>query len=389
MRAPPFPGRASPSAADPAAGFALLRGLALYLLSVVTAMAALVAWPMRSSPATALLVAAAGAAGLVAGEAAATAASEAQRTWRARGRLLSGIAYAALVALAVLIASAVPEPALLAREALLFAALQPILLVVAGALADVRLALANALALVVLAAVRGGPAAAVAVVAALVSIATFLLADNSVRMLGAYAARRGPAPRVVLRDGLAVVAPVAAGLVVLLWMAPPRPWAGVRWTSGPPDALPPRLYVVLFLAALLGAGAVGLAAQLLRRRQRKPPPTEDLVDVVVIEDEPLPYPAPSRGAAIPGSRGDVVRAYLAFLRVAARRGRPRRGSATPLEYAASLGRVAGLPLLTTLFMDARYGAEDPPLESVAAAEKASAQAVRDLAARGRRRPGRA
>ena len=34
-------------AEDPSAGFALLRALALYLVSVLTAMAALLAWPMR------------------------------------------------------------------------------------------------------------------------------------------------------------------------------------------------------------------------------------------------------------------------------------------------------------------------------------------------------
>ena len=53
---------------DPSAGFALLRALALYLVSVLTAMAALVAWPWAASLATALLVAPAAAGALVVGE---------------------------------------------------------------------------------------------------------------------------------------------------------------------------------------------------------------------------------------------------------------------------------------------------------------------------------
>jgi hypothetical protein len=51
---------------------------------------------------------------------------------------------------------------------------------------------------------------------------------------------------------------------------------------------------------------------------------------------------------------------------------------TPAEYAVSLGRVAGLSRLTELFMDARYGPDEPPAESVAAAETAADEALRDL-----------
>src|SRR5439155_24475982 len=117
---------------------------------------------------------------------------------------------------------------------------------------------------------------------------------------------------------------------------------------------PKHVYVLVFFTSLLGAGAVGLAAQFLRRRQRTPPPAEDAVDVVAVEDEALPDVGPSRPAVMPGSRGAVVRAYVAFLGTAARLGRPRRPDLTPLEYASSPGGVAGLARLTELFMDARY-----------------------------------
>lgn len=363
---------------DPAAAFALLRGLALYLLSVLTTIAALVAWPLRSSLGTALLLAAVSAVALVAGEAASAAAAEVQRTWRARGRLLLAVAYAAMVAVAVLVGSAVPEPAVLARLAVAFGAVQPALLLIAGAMADVRPALVNALALVALCALRGGPVAALASIAAFVLLATFLLGDNAARILGAYAARRGPPMDLVLREGLALVAPVAIALTLALAVVPPRPWARVRWTSGPAADLPRQAYVLLFFASLIGAGAVGLAAQFLRRRQRTPPPTEDLVDVVAIEDELLPDAGSERREDIPGSRGAVVRAYVGFLRAAARAGRPRASAATALEYASSLGAVTGLPQLTALFMDARYGPDDPAPPSVAAAQAAADAAIRDV-----------
>ena len=82
--------------------------------------------------------------------------------------------------------------------------------------------------------------AALAAIAAFVLIALFLLADNASRILGAYGARRGPQTELVLREGLSLIAPVTAVLVLMLWIAPPQPWAGVRWRSGPPTELPGR-----------------------------------------------------------------------------------------------------------------------------------------------------
>jgi hypothetical protein len=284
-----------------------------------------------------------------------------------------------MIAIALFVASAVPEPAVFARQAVVFAALQPAFLLVAGAMADVRLVLVNSLVLVVLSSLRGGLVAALAAIAVFVLVALFLLADNAVRILGAYAARRGPGIELVWREGLSLLAPVAAGLALLLAIAPPQPWAGVRWKSGPPTDLPRQVYALIFFVSLVGAGAVGLAVQFLRRRrQRLPPPPEDVVDVVAVEDEVLPEAGPSRRTIIPGSRGAVVRAYATFLAAASRLGRPRRSDATPAEYAVSLGRVAGLSRLTELFMDARYGPDEPPLEAVAAAETAAEEAVRDL-----------
>lgn len=382
---------AAPPLADPAAAFALLRGVALYLLSVLTAMGALFAWPLASSPGTALIVALAAAAALVGGEAGAAAAAttDVQTTWRARGRVLFAIGYAAVVAIAVMIAASIPEPRVLARGAVAFAAVQPALLLIAAAMGDVRPALTNALVLVVIAALRGGAVAALTAIAAFVLTATFLLADNAVRILAAYAARRGPAMAIVLREAITLVVPVAVVLAALLWLAPPRPWVSVRWTSGPPGELPRRFYVAVFLASLLGAGAVGVAVHFLRRRRHKPPPTEDVIDAMAVDDEPLPERRDARRPTIPGRRGLVVRSYVSFLHGAARRGRPRHADATPREYEASLGQVAGLPRLTALFMDARYGPDDPSAESVAAAEASAEQALRDMAARARsrRRPG--
>ena len=84
---------------DPSAGFALLRALALYLVSVLTAMAALVAWPWAASLATALLVAPAAAGAPVAGELAAPSVAAAQPPWPPRGGLRDRVR--AMIAIAV------------------------------------------------------------------------------------------------------------------------------------------------------------------------------------------------------------------------------------------------------------------------------------------------
>jgi hypothetical protein len=87
-----------------------------------------------------------------------------------------------------------------------------------------------------------------------------------------------------------------------------------------------------------------------------------------------------RRGIIPGTRGAIVRAYVAFLTAAARLGRPRSLDATPAEYAAALGPLGGLAHLTDLFMDARYGPDDPRPESVAAAQGAADEAIRKMEA---------
>src|SRR5262249_49661892 len=194
------------------------------------------------------------------GDPAAPGLADARRFWRALGRLLFGLGSAALVVVAAFVASAVPEPPLLAREAMAFAALQPAMLLAGGALADPRLPLANALVLVVLATLRGGPVAAVAALGAFVLGAAFLAGDTAARVRGAAAARRAPPPGSALGEAAARAAPVAAGLGLFLWTVPPRGWASIRLSSGPEADLPRRAYLLLFVACMIGAGAMGLAA---------------------------------------------------------------------------------------------------------------------------------
>jgi hypothetical protein len=216
----------------------------------------------------------------------------------------------------------------------------------------------------------------------------FLLADNAARVLGAYGARRGPAAGTVLRQGAAIVAPSAVGLAAVLWLWPAQPWVAVQWTVGTSGELPSRVYGLLIAMGLLGAGAVGLAAQFLRRRRRTPPPTEDVIEPIGVEEEPLPAAGEPAEPAVTGRRARIVGAYVAFLRAAARIGRARRPDATPLEFARSLPTLAGLPRLTEIFMDARYGPDEPSEQSVAAAERAADDSVRGLSATtgGRRAP---
>jgi hypothetical protein len=281
------------------------------------------------------------------------------------------------------VAVSVPEPAVLARLAVVFAAVQVLLLLLAGAMAEVRLALVNALALVVLAALRGGAVAALAALGAFVLLGGFLIADNALRILSAYAARRAPALGLVLRQGLETLVPVTLGLAAILAWAPPRPWPGIRWGTAMPGELSTRAYLLIVFSALLGAGAFGLAAQFLRRRQRAPGPSEELMEILAVEDEALPDAPDGGDHGLTGTRAAVVRAYTAFLGEAAARGRPRAPSVTPSEVLLALSGVPGLAPLTALFMDARYGPADPSVEDVARAEAVSAEARNAIARRGR------
>ena len=360
--------------------FDFLSTAALYGLSLATAAAALLAWPLVPAPALAALLAGAAVATVIVGEAAAVIGGDLQRVWRSRGRLLGWLLYAGLVAFAAMVAAAVPEPALFARQAVLFALLQPAFVAVATALGDPAPALVNALVLVVLAGLRGGTVAAFAAVAALVLATLFFTGEHSRRVLAAYGARRAPGLGAVLGEWARLTGPAVAALVVWMALLPPQPSPRVRWgPAGPPEDLPKAAYALLSIVSLVGAGIIGMATRLFRQRRRGEAPADEVLEAVAVEEETLAAAPPRAHPPVPGRRGRVVRAYARFLEGAARRGRPRGPASTAAEFVSSLGAAAGTAhRLTALFGDARYGREEPDEDTARLAEGLVEDAVREV-----------
>jgi hypothetical protein len=86
------------------------------------------------------------------------------------------------------------------------------------------------------------------------------------------------------------------------------------------------------------------------------------------------------------ARGRVIRAYVRFLTRARRRGLRLEPFLTPKEIERRVRRPEGpLEVLTGLFMDARYGPDEPGEETVRRAGEAS-RAVIDSLRRRRRVP---
>lgn len=357
------------------------RSLALLLLSLHAVACARLAWvPGRELLGSAVLLVCAA----LAGEVVPLLGSAGSAVSRLRFRLLVFIGYAGLSVLLTLIAVGEGDPGLLARQAVAFAALQPLLLVLQDVLGGVRLPLANALLLVTLGALRGGSLASLAVVGHLLLLGPLLALE---RLARATATTRLPGAVVLatLRQSLAAVAPLGLGLALLFAAFPPPASARLGSASlsaasqKEAEAALRRLTVV----ALVGGGVVFVLARLLRRGGGDAPPLDESPDVEFQVDEALPEAALA-DAAYAGPRGRIVRAYLRVLGRAREAGFRLRPHHTAREIEAAL-REPARPLreLTRHFMDARYGPDEPEGAAVAAAEGAASELLAVLRPRRR------
>jgi hypothetical protein len=135
-------------------------------------------------------------------------------------------------------------------------------------------------------------------------------------------------------------------------------------------------YQALSVLGLLGGAGLYAIARLLRRARRSTePPLPEAIEARSQDEARVEMPEAEESVASRGRRGRVVRAYVAFLKEAARLAQRRRPSQTPAEYAAALGEPAGpLARLTRLFVAARYGPVEPEEDEAREAER-TAQAV--------------
>lgn len=347
------------------------RDLTLWSLAVLAAAHALLVWD-ATAPAAVGVLGLLFALALGAGSPLGTRAySVLDAVGRGRARILLALAHATLVLITPLAVGT--APALLPRAALLFAWLQVPTLLLAGSEAGVRAALMNAAVLAVLAALAGGLPAASAVTWFLFVLPLFLAFDHWARTLAAHPRVRAPAFRVVLRQALGLALPVAFGTATFFLVLPPRPaesllMAATRGVRPEPIGAAHRF---LILSLLLGGIGILAVVRILRREGKGVAPSVEMLELVPLDDEPLP-PEPER-PVVPhaGARGRILRAYLRFLADAARSVARRHPPETPREFAQRL-REPGRPIrsVTELFMAARYGPAEPSEADARAAEDA-------------------
>jgi hypothetical protein len=352
------------------ARLAAARGVALYVLSLLAAASADLAWRppdvARLLGDAVVLALAVGLGSLLPDALSAVGAG----VLRARARLVAFLflPLPGLVALAVALAA----PRLAAQVASALVLLQVAVLLASEAFAVELLALWNALVLTLLAALAGGLPALVGLTGFLMLAAAFFGLDHVLSRLSAWPGTPAPAVRLVLADILrTVAAPVALLAGALLLLPAPSP-AAFADGSGMSLAIEvQRAYQWLALVALAGGGTLVLLMRWLRGGGSEASPLVELMESRV-EAEELLAPDDLDEARYAPARRRVIRAYLRFLHRAREAGFRVEPHLTPREIQDRVRRPEDLlSLLTGLFMDARYGPSEPGAEAVRSAEAAS------------------
>jgi uncharacterized protein DUF4129 len=350
------------------------RSVALYALSLHAAASALMAWTAGGAGMLAL-AAAVLALVLIIGESfGGTLDLGLESASRLRLRVTVAAAYAGLVVLALTAAVGTGEARLLGQEALIFTVLQAAFLLLVD-LGRTHLGpVANALVLVVLASLRGGVVAAVAVVGGLALLGFFLALDHAARVLQAYPPGRADLLGATLRRTAASLAPIVVGLTILFVLSPPAPLPRVRFPAaapGPRDEEVAAAYRRLVVFGLAGSGLIFVLVRILRRDRGARAPLEEALSLEHGIEEVLAEPPPLVRRDYHGRRGRIVRAYVEVLARARDVGFLSRPSQTPRDIAARLPAPSGpLDALTELFVGARYGPDEPSEEQAVAAERA-------------------
>lgn len=347
------------------------RQLSLYLLSLLAVASAEIAW-LGARPLRLLAHAAALGFTLLLGDFLADALSGLGAAgWRKRARLVALVSFGWLGFLAVM--AAIADPLLAARAAEACALLQAAALLLAEVLGLHLAVLGTALILVILAGLAGGAPAAVAVTGFLVTVSFFLAFDHTLRRLQSRPTTpEGRLLRATARGAARMVAPVALVLTLVFVAAPPTRSASSGIGVAGPVAVEQvrRAYLWLFLLAVGGGGAVLALARLFRGAESGAVLLEDL-ETQVESEELLEAPRldESRYGA---ARGRVIRAYLTFLSRARDAGYEIAAHLTPGEIQLRVRQPeAPLAELTGVFLDARYGPDEPSNEAVRIAERST------------------
>jgi len=361
------------------------RLLALYLLSLVAVAGADLAWRSPSLGRLTGYALALGLAVLLGGFVSDASSALGAAGPRRRARLI------ALVCLPVPgffgLVAALAAPVLAGKAATGLALLQVAVLLASEALSLELVALWGALVLTILAAAGGGLPALVSLPGFVLLASIFFSFDYVTMRLLHWPSVPAPAAGRVLKDALRALAVPVLLLATALVFLPPPSLEGLDGARGPAFAGDvQRAYQWLALLAVLGGGATLVVMRWLRGGSGdKSPALVELPESHVLAEEILEPPNPHDPRYAP-ARGRVIRAYLRFLARASQAGLHFERSLTPREIEDRVQKPRDpLSVLTGLFMDARYGPDEPAPEAVLRAEAASRDVCSRLTVRPRAR----
>lgn len=352
--------------------FALVRLLAIFLVSAHGVLHALVAFRPPAAAELAAWTAGIGAATLLGQALYSRLSVLVEKQWRARLLGAVWIAYGSVLILTILSLTSGGTAGIP-----LLLLLQPLFLLFAGMGRGHIGAVRNA---AILSAAAGVAGSWTAVAGFLAILPFFLVADHGARKLLQYPVDQAPGlGRALAKAALLALVPVAA-TVAFAVLVGVRPYE--RVPSGKPVAPVSSeqlwaAYRDLVIAVLAGGIVFYFVLRMLFGTRRDAGEVRvQVVPVARSAMEKRPIPAPVPEAAYSGLRGRIVRLYLRFVGEAARLGRRRRPDHTPAEYASQFPEPIGE--LTRLFERARYGPDDCSEADVETAREASARILESL-----------
>jgi hypothetical protein len=224
-------------------------------------------------------------------------------------------------------------------------------------------AIVNAFAMTCVAALGGGPSAALAVSSHAGLVVFFLSADHHARLLSDFPVNEPPRAAPVLGRAALVALGVAGVLALFFWAVPCVPYAPLLARGAGTPAVPPEQAWRLIRDLVSIAALAGLAFWVIlwvgggRGRDVSTPPVRS----VVPRRQSTPRAAPTASPDRPTSedwRSRIIGVYVRLLDQLARLGIRRRPCETPREFSRTLAPEGAATVLTELFVRARYGERD-------------------------------
>jgi hypothetical protein len=352
---------------------AVARLATLYVLSLLPAATAVVAWGGAGPLRLALLAGGLALAVLLGTFLAGALSAVGSASLRRRARMLALVLVPVPSVLAVAVVFSVPR--LAAGVASNLVLLQIVLVLMGEAFGLEILVLWGSLVLAVVAVPGGRIHGGIALTGFLALLGVYLALDHVLRRLALWPHAAAPPVGLVVRDGLrAVLVPVVLLAIALATLPAPSP-AETRAALALNAPEVGSAYRWLLLVVLAGTGSLVIALRGLRPGGGEASPLVEMAETHVEAEELLERP-PDDGGRYAPARERIIRTYVRVLARAREAGLRLDPSLTPREIEARLRRpAAALDILTGLFMDARYGPDEPDGAAVTRAETAAREIV--------------